>query len=80
MYVRPAFRGKRIGKSLLDFLIKDVQRHGFNRIVLETAAFMKEARELYASLGFQAIEPYYEIPDELKPITLFMELKLTGSE
>jgi hypothetical protein len=27
-------------------------------------------------IGFQDVEPYYAIPDEFKPITLFMALKL----
>lgn len=76
MYVRPAFRGKRVGKSLLQTLIEDARQQGLTRFVLETVTFMAEAQGLYTSLGFLPIAPYTEVPDELKPITLFMELRL----
>jgi GNAT superfamily N-acetyltransferase len=76
MYVRPAFRGKQIGRRLLETLIQAARESGYAQARIETVTFMKEALALYYSLGFRDIEPYYEIPDEFKPITLFMELAL----
>ncbi len=76
MYVRPAFRGKKIGKRLLETLIQEARESGYTHARIETVTFMKEAPALYYSLGFKDIEPYYEIPDEFKLITLFMELAL----
>ena len=49
---------------------------GYSRLYLDTAAFMKEARALYKSVGFYEIAPYYETPDALIPMTVFMEMKL----
>ncbi len=76
MYVRPAFRGKKVGRRLLDTLIREARTIGYTSAKIETVTFMQEAQALYRSFGFEYIEPYYEIPDEFKPITLFMELKL----
>ena len=35
-----------------------------------------EAQRLYQSLGFQQIEPYYELPENLKAWLVFFELRL----
>jgi hypothetical protein len=35
-----------------------------------------EAQGLYKRLGFRTIQPYYELPDELRAWLVFMELKL----
>jgi GNAT superfamily N-acetyltransferase len=76
IYVRPAFRGQQIARRLLETLIQQARESGYAQARIETVTFMKEAMALYYSMGFRDIAPYYEIPDEFKPITLFMELAL----
>jgi len=76
VYVRPAFRGRGLGRALIETVIAAARLIGYRRLRLETASFMKDAQALYLSLGFHLTDPYREIPDELKPLWVFMELKL----
>jgi GNAT superfamily N-acetyltransferase len=73
MYVRPAFRGHGIARRLLETLIQEAQTAGYSVMRLETAAFMEDAHKLYYSLDFQPVPPYYDIPEGLRPISVFME-------
>lgn len=78
MYVRPGFRGKGIGRALLERLVHDARETGYPRIRLDSARHMKEAHSLYRSAGFQAIDPYpeSEIPEEFQKHWIFMEKQL----
>ncbi|MEH2300803.1 MAG: GNAT family N-acetyltransferase [Nostoc sp.] len=79
MYVRPEFRRKGIGRSLLKVIINEAVYIGYSRIRLDSAPFAKEAQALYRIFGFQDIEPYLEkteIPLEHRANWVFMELVL----
>jgi GNAT superfamily N-acetyltransferase len=76
IYVRPVFRGKGIGRTLVDTLISNARQIGYTSLRLNTASFMKEAHALYHSVGFKDIVAYREIPNAFKPYELFMELAL----
>jgi GNAT superfamily N-acetyltransferase len=76
VYVRPAFRGKGLGTALIEAVIAAARLIGYRKLRLETAGFMEGAQALYRSLGFNLIEPYREVPAELKPVEVFMELNL----
>jgi GNAT superfamily N-acetyltransferase len=78
MYVRLEFRGKGIGRALLEGLVTEARELGYPRIWLDSARFMKEAHSLYRSAGFQEIDPYpeSEIPAEFKANWIFMEKQL----
>ena len=76
VYVRPAFRGRGLGKALIEAVVGEARPIGYRTLRLETATFMKDAQMLYRSLGFRLIEPYQEVPDVLKHILVFMELDL----
>jgi ribosomal protein S18 acetylase RimI-like enzyme len=71
LYVRPAFRGKDIGRSLAVAIIAEARQRGFVRMRLDTLPDMNQAMQLYESLGFRDIAPYRFNPIEG---SRFMEL------
>lgn len=73
LYVVPASRGHGVGRALAEGIVAQGRRLGYKRMLLDTLEFMKEARSLYASLGFQSTAPYRFNPI---PGSSFFELKL----
>ena len=57
MYLQSAYRGKGLGKFLLDSALSEARQLRFKRIILETASVLKEAINLYKSYGFVEYEP-----------------------
>lgn len=62
LYVRPAFRRFGLGRSLAEALLDEARRAGYSVMLLDTLNEMEAARELYATLGFEEIAPYYFNP------------------
>lgn len=57
MYLHKSFRGKELGKLLLEDALRKARRLGFERVTLETAAVLVEAISLYKSYGFIEYKP-----------------------
>jgi putative acetyltransferase len=57
MYLRSSYRGKGLGKLLLDDALAKARRMRFERMTLETASVLKEAIALYKSYGFVEYRP-----------------------
>ena len=62
LYVRPDFRGFGLGRALAGALFDEARRIGYSSMLLDTLDDMEAARELYATLGFEEIPPYYFNP------------------
>jgi len=74
LYLRPQFRGKGIGRALADRIISEARQIGHQRMRLDTVEpVMKDAVEMYRTLGFREIAAY-----RANPIAgaLYMELQL----
>ena len=74
LYLRPQFRGKRLGRVLADRIIAEARQIGYRRMRLDTVEpVMKDAVAMYRRIGFREISPYRANPN---PGTLYMELQL----
>jgi GNAT superfamily N-acetyltransferase len=73
LYVKPMFRGKGVGKVLVERSIAEARGCGYRRMMLDTLPEMIPAITLYKSLGFLPCEPYYTTP--IKE-TVFLSLAL----
>jgi putative acetyltransferase len=73
LFVRPAFRGRGLGRILAETIIAEARVIGFSVVRLDTLPDMGSAIRLYTSLGFVPCAAYYKTP---LPDTVFMELPL----
>ncbi|SRR5579871_112799 len=72
-YVRPAFRGRKIGLAMIQLSIQFASDLGYNKIKLNSLPEMKRAQEIYYAIGFYEIPAYF---DNGIPGTIFMEKNL----
>ncbi len=62
LYVRKAFRGFGLGRTLAEATLDAASLRGYACVLLDTLDGMESARALYADLGFEEIPPYYHNP------------------
>ena len=75
LYVRDAWRGNGLGRSLAELCVTEGRRIGYRHICLDTLAHLHAARTLYADMGFRETKPYYDNP--LEGVS-FMSLNLAA--
>jgi putative acetyltransferase len=71
LFISPDFRGTGAGRMLA--VMAKAKSLGYSTIRLDTLPSMTAAIQMYESLGFQRMEPYYQNP---VPGALFLECKL----
>jgi GNAT superfamily N-acetyltransferase len=76
MFVYTDLHGKGVGRALAKAIVQEARTLGYATMRLDTSIHQDEAKGLYKSLGFQIIEPYYALPEDLKNWLVFMELNL----
>ena len=73
LYVRPAFRGHKIGDVLVDRILQDAKAIGYRHMLLDTLPFLESAIHIYQKRGFYEIPCYNDSPVET---TIFMQYDL----
>ncbi len=76
LYVRPGFRGGKVGRSLVESILNDARLLGYVSMRLDThPPSMQAAVEMYRKLGFHEVSSY-----PLEPIEglIYMELTLSA--
>lgn len=58
LYVRPGFRGQKIGRQLAEAIVEEAKGIGYRKMRLDSIRSLTEAAALYRSLGFVEISPY----------------------
>lgn len=62
LYVRPEFRGHKLGIRLMDQVVTDARTIGYHSMVLDTLPYLNSAIALYKSYGFYEIPSYNNSP------------------
>ena len=78
MYVRPKFRGEKLGNLMIEEVIRVSKENGFSKLYLDTAHFMSSAISLYKNFGFKETSSYPESvhPKELLNKMIYMMKEL----
>jgi len=62
LFVRPQFRGLKIGRLLIDTIIAEAKNMQYEYMVLDSLPSLEKAVSIYKSMGFRETEPYYNNP------------------
>ena len=73
LYVRPKFRGQKIGNLLVEKIINDTKKIGYSHMLLDTLPFLKSAIHMYKKYGFYEINSYNDSPMDT---SIYMKLDL----
>ena len=73
LYVRPEFRGKKLGSILIEKIIGDAKEIGYSYMLLDTLPFLQSAIHMYKKFGFYEIESYNNSPMDT---SIYMKLDL----
>jgi len=78
LYVRPTFRGGKVGKLLVEEVVQQARALGYSRLRLDThPPTMQAALAMYRKLGFREVAPE---PAEPVEGLLYMELLLAPTQ
>lgn len=74
MFVRPGYRGKGLGKAMLNRLAEYADRNGIKVLRLETGIYEVEAIGLYEAWGFSRRKPFGDYVED--PLSVYLEKRL----
>ena len=72
LYLNRAFRGKGLGRQLMEKTVTDARRLGYKSVVLDSMSQYEDALRLYRKLGFKDTDRYNDNPFA----DVFMRLEL----
>jgi ribosomal protein S18 acetylase RimI-like enzyme len=75
LFVRPAHRGRGLGRILAERIIREAGEAGYSTMRLDSLPSMEAALQLYRELGFRDVPAYRDNP---VPGARFLELRLAG--
>ena len=80
LYVRPQFRGRKIGNLLVEKIIDDAKKIGYSHMLLDTLPFLRSAIHMYKKYGFYEISSYNDSPMDTSIYMKldFINLNLSG--
>ncbi len=73
LYIKPQFRGKKLGNILVKKIIEDAREIGYSYMLLDTLPFLQSAIHMYKKFGFYEIESYNDSPMDT---SIYMKLDL----
>ena len=76
MYLRPSWRNKGVGTTLLLHALEFAGNAGYKKLRLDTLRHMEPAMALYHKHGFREIEAYYHNPE---PNAVYFEKSLVSN-
>ena len=76
VYIRPAVRGKGLGRRLIESILAEAREAGYSRVCLDVLPEFFAAQGIYESLGFRPAPPITFNP---VPGTKFLSLDLISS-
>lgn len=78
IYVRPRFRGLKLGDQMLARLLADAVDFGYPNVLLDTGEFMTAAHRIYEAQGFVDCPAYdeTEVPEAFRSRWRFMKWSL----
>ena len=62
LYVRPQFRGHKLGRMLVEQILADARAESYSHLLLDTLDFLPHAIALYREVGFYDIARYNDSP------------------
>jgi len=75
LYVRPPYRGMRIGRELLGWIVAEAKGAGYRELVCDTMPVMTDALAMYERAGFERTAPYSDRPT---PGAIYLRLALAS--
>ncbi|MEL6608729.1 MAG: GNAT family N-acetyltransferase [Pseudomonadota bacterium] len=76
IYVDPAHRGKDVAPALIAAATDRARAMGYAEMVLDTVKTLVPAIRLYERLGFETIEPFYELKPDTGDFVCFFGIRL----
>ncbi len=73
LYVRQAFRGRGIGRALVEWVVAEARAAGYREMLGDTMPVMERALAMYEAFGFERTTPYAA---GATPGAIFLRLRL----